>query len=106
MMLPLSRFKSRAGSLVLLLPAMIMVLLGPGRAAAGTVRTAVIGDYGVNSPEELAVANMVKGLLQPDIIVTTGDNNYGTGAQTDRNIGKYYHDYIGNYKGTYGAGAV
>lgn len=105
-MLRLSRINSPVGSSLFLVLAIGMALLNPARAAAETVRTAVIGDYGVNSPEELAVANMVKGLLKPDIIVTTGDNNYGTGAQTDRNIGKYYHDYIGDYKGTYGAGAV
>ena len=38
---------------------------------------------------------------------TTGDNNYPTGAADtiDANIGKYFHDYIFPYRGTYGRGA-
>lgn len=70
------------------------------------VKTAVIGDYGSDGDGELAVANMVKGLFKPDIIVTAGDNNYGTAADIDRTIGKYYHSYILNYSGRHGAGAA
>ena len=56
--------------------------------------------------------------LQPDFIVTTGDNNYGTrpprGATPDTrgaaeyidfNIGQFYHPFISPYTGTYGAPA-
>jgi tartrate-resistant acid phosphatase type 5 len=71
-----------------------------------TARVAVIGDYGVDTSEERAVANLVKNLLKPEIIVTTGDNNYGSSSELDRNIGQYYHEYIGNYKGSYGTGAA
>ena len=40
-------------------------------------------------------------------LVTTGDDNYVTGSAStiDANIGQYYHDYIGNYYGSYGAGS-
>ncbi len=55
----------------------------------------VIGDFGWDGPDELAVAEMVKG-WNPDTIVTTGDNNYPLGdyATIDENIGKYYGAYM------------
>ncbi len=67
---------------------------------------AVIGDYGSSGPGELAVANMVKA-WNPQSILTLGDNNYevGAAATIDANIGQYYHEYIGNYRGSYGAGS-
>lgn len=67
---------------------------------------AVIGDYGSDGANEAAVASMVIN-HNPDFIITTGDNNYPVGAANtiDMNIGKYYHDYIFPYSGTYGAGA-
>ena len=44
---------------------------------------------------------------QPDFIITTGDNNYPSGAANtiDANVGKYFHNYIYPYSGAYGAGA-
>lgn len=68
---------------------------------------AVIGDYGLDSPDEAAVADMIKS-WEPEFIITVGDNNYHYGLEStiDRNIGKYYHDYISNYQGTYGEGAL
>jgi hypothetical protein len=71
-----------------------------------TSHFAVIGDYGLDGPNELAVANMVKS-WNPDFIATLGDNNYqdGFASTIDANIGKYYHDYIFNYQGIYGAGS-
>lgn len=74
-------------------------------AAAATVRFAIIGDYGNDSADELNVANLVKTNLQPQFILTAGDNNYGTAAQIDQCIGKYYHSFIGNYSGSFGGGA-
>ncbi len=67
---------------------------------------AVIGDYGSSGAGEQAVADMVKA-WNPEHILTLGDNNYevGSAATIDANIGQYYHDYIGNYQGNYGAGA-
>src|SRR6185436_7178400 len=43
----------------------------------------------------------------PEFIITNGDNNYTLGAAStiDPNIGQYYHDFIGNYVGSYGAGS-
>jgi tartrate-resistant acid phosphatase type 5 len=73
---------------------------------ADEVRFAIIGDFGVDDASELAVANLVKTNLQPKFIVTVGDNNYLGAANIDRAIGQYYHDFIGNYMGSYGAGAV
>lgn len=74
---------------------------------AGATVFAVIGDYGQDSQSEADVATLVKS-WDPDFIVTVGDNNYGSGAAStiDANIGKYYHDYIYPYKGSYGAGAA
>ncbi len=69
-------------------------------------RFAVIGDYGDGSTAEGDVATLVKSWA-PDIIVTTGDNNYNDGAATtiDENIGKHYSDFIYPYLGIYGEGA-
>ncbi|MDB4969594.1 MAG: hypothetical protein JWN44_5283 [Myxococcales bacterium] len=69
-------------------------------------RFAVIGDFGVDTLDEVAIAKLVKG-WRPDYIVTVGDNNYPNGetATIDLNIGQYFHDYIGGYNGTYGAGS-
>lgn len=70
------------------------------------VRFAVIGDYGLAGPPEAAVATLVMG-WQPDLIITTGDNNYpdGSAETIDENIGQYYHSYIHPYQGQYGPGA-
>ena len=44
----------------------------------------------------------------PTSCITTGDNNYQSGgaATIDANIGKYYAPFIGNYRGSYGAGSA
>jgi len=74
---------------------------------ADTIRFAVIGDYGSNSQGEEDVANLIRG-WDPDLIITTGDNNYSDGAAEtiDENIGQYYHEFISPYIGSYGAGAT
>jgi hypothetical protein len=67
---------------------------------------AIVGDFGNNSSAEASVASMIKG-WSPDFITTVGDNNYGTTSGTyDPNVGQYYHEYIGNYTGSYGAGSA
>ena len=78
--------------------------LGP--PAPGSIRFAVIGDYGSGKPYERDVAHLVKS-WDPDFITTTGDNNYPVGAPEtiDENIGKFFHEFIGSYKGKYGQGA-
>ncbi len=77
----------------------------PVLCLAGPVRFAILGDYGVDDANELAVANLIKTNLQPEFIITCGDNQYGGAGDIDRNIGKYYRAYIGNYTGTFGSGA-
>jgi len=80
------------------------VELDPRRTSS--LRFAVIGDYGDNSQEESDVADLVKSWV-PDLVLTTGDNNYNEGsAETiDENIGRYYSDFIFPYTGIYGDGA-
>ncbi len=69
-------------------------------------RFAVIGDCGDAGPDEQRVADLVKS-FHPEIVITLGDNNYPSGgADTiDRNIGQYYSEFIGSYRGQYGKGA-
>ena len=59
---------------------------------------------GIQSAE--AVASLIK-QEGVESIFTTGDNNYEYGCKSDidRNIGRLYKGYIGNYSGTYGEGA-
>src|SRR5438552_391607 len=77
--------------------------------AAGSVRLAIVGDYGTGTQTEQDVANLVHG-WNPDFVATTGDNNYGppplTAASYDTMVGQYYHDFIYPYSGAYGAGAA
>ncbi len=67
----------------------------------------VIGDYGVDKIPQLDVSNLMKS-WNPDLIITVGDNNYqgGDSLTIDKNIGKYFHEYIYPYKGTYGLGGT
>jgi hypothetical protein len=78
----------------------------PSSTQTDTIHFAVIGDYGSGNRNAAAVAEMVRG-WNPDFIITTGDNNYPTGAADtiDRSIGQFYHDFIFPYTGDYGAGA-
>lgn len=70
-----------------------------------SVKFGVIGDYGYDGPDLLAVSNLMKS-WNPDFIITVGDNNYDVGSQytIDPNIGKYFHEFIFPYTGIYGAG--
>lgn len=78
----------------------------PGVSAQEIMRFAILGDYGSDDANEEDVANLIKS-WNPDFIVTTGDNNYpdGEAATIDRNIGKYYAEFIYPYTGTYGPGS-
>ncbi len=67
-----------------------------------TIRFAAFGDYGTGCCAESAVASLVSS-LDPDFIITTGDNRYG--PDIDVAVGQFYSDYIGNYVGTYGEGS-
>jgi tartrate-resistant acid phosphatase type 5 len=75
--------------------------LRQGLVYGGSVKFAVIGDYGACAAEradgcvaEAAVAAMVK-RWQPDFIVTTGDNNYPNGETATfwENL-RFYAEYI------------
>lgn len=68
------------------------------------VTLAVIGDFGEAGQPEADVAALVHSWA-PELIVTTGDNNYmDGGAETiDDNIGQYYGDFIAPYHGKYAA---
>jgi len=76
-------------------------------APEGTIRFAVIGDYGSGSPSERNVAQMIDS-WKPDFIVTVGDNFYpgGQGDTLDTNIGRFYSGYISPYTGSYGPGST
>jgi len=71
-----------------------------------SVHFAAIGDYGTTEPGSFAVAALVRA-LEPQFVITLGDNNYenGAAATIDANIGQHYHEFIGNYAGSYGAGS-
>ena len=78
----------------------------PTASPVPVTRFAVIGDYGLAGVPERDVANLIKS-WNPDLIITTGDNNYDDGfAETiDENIGQYFHAFIYPYVGQYGEGA-
>lgn len=78
----------------------------PTQTPVPVIRFAVIGDYGSGSQAEADVADLVKG-WNPDLVITTGDNNYPSGsAETiDENVGQFYHEFIYPYNGEYGEGA-
>jgi len=69
------------------------------------VSFAVIGDYGSGMQPEADVADLVKS-WNPDLIITTGDNNYpdGTSETIDHHIGQFFHEFIAPYIGGYGEG--
>ena len=105
--------RSRCFRLVaVLLMAAVVGLSGRDRIQAAQLTIGVIGDYGsayaggASFSNEQAVANLIKS-WNPDLIITTGDNNYpnGEASNIDTNIGQFFHDYIYPYVGTFGAGA-
>jgi tartrate-resistant acid phosphatase type 5 len=73
---------------------------------AGSLRFAVIGDFGEGNQAEQDVADLVKS-WNPELIITVGDNNYPSGAAEtiDDRIGRFYHEFIYPYSGAFGAGA-
>jgi hypothetical protein len=56
------------------------------------VRYAVIGDYGSDSSAEADVADLVAG-WNADLVVTTGDNRYGSRSY-DQVVGQYYCQFL------------
>jgi hypothetical protein len=80
-------------------------LVFKGAGENSDLRFAVIGDYGNGSQAEADVAALVKS-WNPELIITTGDNNYPDGASEtiDHNIGQFFHEFIAPYVGSYGEG--
>ena len=70
------------------------------------IRFAVIGDFGGGGSPERQVAELVDS-WNPDFVITVGDNNYPNGSDEtiDKNIGRFYQQYIFPYRGEYGPGA-
>jgi len=81
----------------------ILLVFGTIDLLFGQGKFAIIGDFGDDDADELAVSVLVKS-WNPDFIITTGDNSYDA-TDIDVNIGKYYHDYIYPYVGNFGAGS-
>ena len=81
----------------------VAVHVRPVEVSRSTVRFAVFGDFGDNSEGATEVAALVK-RLDPDFIVTTGDNSYDF-PDYDLHVGNLYSDYVGSYRGVHGDGA-
>ncbi|MCJ7823943.1 MAG: metallophosphoesterase [Anaerolineales bacterium] len=75
--------------------------------APTSVTFAVIGDYGTTSAAAAEVGALVAS-WNPDLVITTGDNNYPDGAAStiDDNIGQYYSEFIYPYTGSYTSSAT
>ena len=84
----------------------LVVTSPPTVTPSPVIRFAVIGDFGTGGQYEADVAALVDS-WQPDFVITTGDNNYPSGASEaiDAHIGQFYHAYIYPYLGTFGPGA-
>ncbi|MEJ2113154.1 MAG: metallophosphoesterase [Flavobacteriaceae bacterium] len=65
---------------------------------ANNIRFVAFGDYGDGSNNEAKVAKLVHS-LNPDFIITLGDNNYpdGRAYSLNNHIGKFYCNYIYNF---------
>lgn len=89
------------------LTALVLALFWHSSALGQLITFAAIGDFGSDYVSTKQVAGLVKS-WRPDFILTLGDNNYpsGSAATIDRNIGQFYHEFIGGYHGRYGAGAI
>jgi tartrate-resistant acid phosphatase type 5 len=74
---------------------------------ARKLRFVAIGDYGKDGKHEQEVSELID-YLEPEFIVTLGDNNYDNGSNStiDENIGKYFSDYIFPYSGNYESSAT
>ncbi len=81
----------------------VILILALAAGSASATSFAVIGDFGYAGPNEQAVAAMIDS-WQVDFILTVGDNSYNPSA-IDSNIGQYYSNYIGAYKGSFGTGS-
>lgn len=89
---------------------MLTLLLVFASAQAQSIRFVGIADYGDDDDDSRAVSKLVK-QLDPEFIITAGDNDYSDGAFAgtpeglELGVGQYYADWIGDYKGAHGPGA-
>lgn len=84
--------------------AIVVVRIRHVEPTGSTVRFAVFGDFGDNSVGAARVAALVN-RLDPDFILTTGDNSYDF-PDYDLHVGNLYSDYVGSYEGVHGNGAA
>jgi hypothetical protein len=65
------------------------------RTACAALRFAVVGDYGIPGQAADDVAGLIRG-WNPDLVLTTGDNNYMVGAADtiEANIGSRYRSFF------------
>jgi tartrate-resistant acid phosphatase type 5 len=95
------------------LAAILAGLASLGVSEAEQLTIGVIGDYGAayaggaSLSNVQAVVNLIES-WKPDLIITTGDNNYpdGEASNIDTNIGQFFHHYIHPYVGTFGSGGT
>ena len=85
----------------------MLALFLAASATSAPITFGVIGDYGSDTIPTRQVASLVRS-WQSQFVITLGDNNYpvGSAVTIDRHIGQFYHEFIGQYKGRYGYGAV
>jgi len=81
-----------------LIPLLVVFSWAVGQpSVAEPITFALLGDYGSGTENEAHVAEMVKS-WDPDLILTTGDNNYGPLAvghpAWEERIGQFYGDFI------------
>ena len=67
-------------------------------------KVAVISDIHGNYPASFDVAFLAS-VVNPDIIITCGDNHYGSLNSIDTQVGQYYQSFISPYIGAFGNGS-
>ena len=83
---------------------MIFSFLLFGVEVYSQVKFAVIGDYGKGSDSDCErVAGMVNGWANVDFILGLGENTYYDNLTYDDGVGKFYHQWMHPYNGSYGS---
>lgn len=80
----------------------VFLIIFTSQINATPFKFAIVGDFGMLGDKSRAVSDLIKS-WNPDFIITTGDNNYPSGAEEtiDDNIGSLYSTYIFPYIGKY-----
>ena len=74
---------------ILLVIALIVIAIGNARAQTFNI----ISDFGSNDSNQMKVSKLVNS-MNPDFIITAGDNFHKTLTPLDSMIGKYYRRYL------------